>query len=59
MRISRHCCAVTGLGDIPPWTVNPGFIAGRDTTLIVDTGANAAAAATIHGYTLARGDTVE
>jgi glyoxylase-like metal-dependent hydrolase (beta-lactamase superfamily II) len=39
-----------GLGYLPPWTVNAGFIAGTERTLIVDTGANAAAAASIHGY---------
>jgi glyoxylase-like metal-dependent hydrolase (beta-lactamase superfamily II) len=50
MRLSTHCFAVTGLGYRPPWTVNAGFITGDETTLIVDTGANAAAAATIHGY---------
>jgi len=50
MRLSNRCFAVTGLGYLPPWTVNAGFITGDETTLIVDTGANAAAAATIHGY---------
>lgn len=50
MRLSEHCYAVTGLGYVPPWSVNAGFIAGRDTTLIVDTGACALAAQTIHGY---------
>ena len=35
---------------MPPWSVNAGFITGSETTLIVDTGANASAAATIHGY---------
>jgi glyoxylase-like metal-dependent hydrolase (beta-lactamase superfamily II) len=50
MRLSAHCFAVTGLGYIPPWSVNAGFVAGEHTTLIVDTGANALAAATIHGY---------
>ncbi len=50
MRLSHRCFAVTGLGYLPPWTVNAGFITGDETTLIVDTGANAAAAATIHGY---------
>jgi len=38
---------------VPPWSVNAGFIAGGETTLIVDTGANALAAATIHGYAVA------
>ncbi|MBZ5610286.1 MAG: MBL fold metallo-hydrolase [Acidobacteriia bacterium] len=41
---------MTGLGYAPPWSVNAGFVAGRETTLIVDTGANALAAATLHGY---------
>ena len=50
MQITPHCFAVTGLGCIPPWTVNAGFIVGDDTTLIVDTSANAAGAATILGY---------
>jgi glyoxylase-like metal-dependent hydrolase (beta-lactamase superfamily II) len=50
MRLSTHCFAITGLGYLPPWTVNAGFITGDETTLIIDTGANAAAAATIHGY---------
>lgn len=50
MRLSDRCFAVTGLGYLPPWTVNAGFITGDETTLIVDTGANVAAASTIHGY---------
>jgi glyoxylase-like metal-dependent hydrolase (beta-lactamase superfamily II) len=50
MRISEHCYAVTGLGYLPPWSVNAGFVAGNEVTLIIDTGANALAAATIHGY---------
>lgn len=50
MRLSDRCLAITGLGYLPPWTVNGGFIIGDDTTLLVDTGANAAAASTIHGY---------
>ena len=50
MRLSQHCYALTGLGYVPPWSVNAGFIAGRETTLIVDTGACSLAAATIHGY---------
>jgi glyoxylase-like metal-dependent hydrolase (beta-lactamase superfamily II) len=53
MHISDHCYAVTGLGLTPPWCVNAGFIAGVHTTLIADTGANALAAATIHGYATA------
>lgn len=50
MRLSDRCFAITGLGYLPPWTVNAGFIIGDETTLIIDTGANAAAASTIHGY---------
>ncbi len=50
MRLSARCFAVTGLGYLPPWFVNAGFVTGQETTLIIDTGANAAAAATIHGY---------
>ena len=41
---------MTGLGYLPPWTVNAGFITGDETTLVIDTGANSAAASTIHGY---------
>jgi glyoxylase-like metal-dependent hydrolase (beta-lactamase superfamily II) len=50
MRVSSHCWAVTGLAYLPPWEVNAGFVAGDHTTLVVDTGASALAAATIHGY---------
>ena len=50
MRLSERCFAVTGLAYVPPWSVNAGFIAGDECTLIVDTGANSLAAATIHGY---------
>ena len=50
MLLSNRCFAVTGLGYLPPWTVNAGFITGDETTLVVDTGANAAAAASIYGY---------
>jgi glyoxylase-like metal-dependent hydrolase (beta-lactamase superfamily II) len=50
MQVLGRCYAVTGLGYSPPWYVNAGFIAGEHTTLIVDTGGNAAAAATILGY---------
>jgi glyoxylase-like metal-dependent hydrolase (beta-lactamase superfamily II) len=53
MRISQHCYALTGLGYITPWSVNAGFIVGQETTLIVDTGACALSAATIHGYAAA------
>lgn len=53
MQISTRCYAVTGLACIPPWSVNAGFVVGEHTTLIADTGANALAAATIHGYALA------
>src|SRR5260370_23007553 len=50
MQVSPNCFAGAGLGYVPPWCVNAGFIVGRHTTLVVDTGANALAAATIHGY---------
>jgi glyoxylase-like metal-dependent hydrolase (beta-lactamase superfamily II) len=50
LRLSERCFALTGLGYLPPWTVNAGFVTGDDTTLIIDTGANRAAASTIHGY---------
>jgi glyoxylase-like metal-dependent hydrolase (beta-lactamase superfamily II) len=50
MRLSDRCFAVTGLGYLPPWTVNAGFVVGKERTLIIDTGANSAAAATIYGY---------
>jgi glyoxylase-like metal-dependent hydrolase (beta-lactamase superfamily II) len=53
MQLSPRCFAVTGLAYIPPWSVNAGFIAGEHTTLVVDTGANALAASTIHGYAAA------
>jgi len=50
MRLSNRCYAVTGLGYSAPWCVNAGFIAGDNLTLVVDTGGNALAAQTIHGY---------
>jgi glyoxylase-like metal-dependent hydrolase (beta-lactamase superfamily II) len=53
MRVSARCFAITGLGYARPWSVNAGFIVGAHTTLIVDTGANALAAASIHGYATA------
>ena len=49
MRVSNRCYAVTGLGYLAPWCVNAGFVAGSEVTLVVDTGANALAAATIYG----------
>ena len=57
MRVAPHCFAVTGLAYAAPWCVNAGFVVGSHTTLVVDTGANALAAATIHGYaSIARPD---
>jgi len=53
MRVSQHCYAVTGLGYSPPWCVNAGFIAGGSQTLVVDTGGNALAGQTVHGYATA------
>jgi glyoxylase-like metal-dependent hydrolase (beta-lactamase superfamily II) len=53
LRLSNRCFAVTGLGYSPPWCVNAGFITGDRSTLVMDTGGNALAAATIHGYATA------
>jgi glyoxylase-like metal-dependent hydrolase (beta-lactamase superfamily II) len=53
MRVSNRCYAVTGLGYLAPWCVNAGFVAGGETTLVVDTGANTPAAASIYGYATA------
>lgn len=53
MKISRSCYAVTGLGYATPWFVNAGFIVGSERTLVVDTGANAAGAASLYGYATA------
>jgi glyoxylase-like metal-dependent hydrolase (beta-lactamase superfamily II) len=53
LRLSDRCFAVTGLGYSPPWCVNAGFVVGERKTLIMDTGGNALAAATIHGYATA------
>jgi glyoxylase-like metal-dependent hydrolase (beta-lactamase superfamily II) len=50
MKISDHVHAITGLGFIPPWSVNAGFIAGQSRTLVVDTGPSRFAAQTILGY---------
>ena len=50
MRLSNRCYAVTGLGYSAPWCVNAGFVAGDALTLVVDTGGNALAAQTVHGY---------
>jgi glyoxylase-like metal-dependent hydrolase (beta-lactamase superfamily II) len=50
MRLSNRCYAVTGLGYSTPWCVNAGFVTGDNLTVVVDTGANALAAQTVHGY---------
>lgn len=50
MRLSPRCFALTGLGYVPPWEVNAGFVVGERTTLVVDTGPTALAARTILGY---------
>ena len=41
---------MTGLGYSPPWCVNAGFVVGNETTLVLDTGGNWLAGATVHGY---------
>ena len=53
MRLSASCFAVTGLGYAPPWVVNAGLVVGAKSTLVIDTGPTAFAAATIHGYACA------
>jgi glyoxylase-like metal-dependent hydrolase (beta-lactamase superfamily II) len=53
MLLSQRCYAITGLGYSPPWCVNAGFVVGDRKTLIMDTGGNALAAATIDGYATA------
>jgi cyclase len=50
MRLSEHCHALLGFAYVPPWSVNAGFVRGREGTLIVDTGPTAQAAETILGY---------
>lgn len=50
MQVSPSCYALTGLGYLPPWTVNAGIIAGATKTLVVDTGPTLLAAQTILGY---------
>jgi glyoxylase-like metal-dependent hydrolase (beta-lactamase superfamily II) len=53
MNITQHCFALLGFACTPPWTVNAGFVVGEHQTLVIDTGANALAAATIYGYATA------
>lgn len=50
MKVTKHCYMVPGLGYLPPWTVNSGFIVGEKITLVVDSGPNAWVAETIYGY---------
>ena len=50
MKISENCYALTGLSFVLPYTVNAGFVAGGDSTLVIDAGANYLSAQTIHGY---------
>jgi glyoxylase-like metal-dependent hydrolase (beta-lactamase superfamily II) len=53
MLLTSRCYAVTGLGYLPPWAVNAGFVVGARVTLVVDSGPSTAAARTIHGYAAA------
>lgn len=53
MKLTANCYALLGLACEPPWTSNAGFVAGTTRTLIIDTGMNVQAAATIHGYATA------
>jgi glyoxylase-like metal-dependent hydrolase (beta-lactamase superfamily II) len=50
MQIAQHCFALLGFAYTPPWSVNAGFIVGDEQTLVVDSGPNTLAAATIRGY---------
>jgi glyoxylase-like metal-dependent hydrolase (beta-lactamase superfamily II) len=50
MRLTKNCFAILGLGYIPPWTVNAGFIVGESKTLIVDAGPTFLSAQTVYGY---------
>ncbi len=50
MQLSPTSYAVTGLGAIPPWVVNAGFVVGQEKTIIIDTGMNLLAGQTIYGY---------
>ncbi|HEX9933583.1 MAG TPA: MBL fold metallo-hydrolase [bacterium] len=53
MKLSEHCHAALGFATVPPWTVNAGFVAGSERTLVVDTGPSFSAAQTLHGYATA------
>jgi glyoxylase-like metal-dependent hydrolase (beta-lactamase superfamily II) len=53
MRLSPRCYALPGLAYSPPWCVNAGFVTGDSETLVVDTGGNALAGQTVHGYATA------
>lgn len=50
MQISNLCYAIFGLTTVSPWMVNSGFIAGKEKTLIIDSGSNYLSAKTIFGY---------
>lgn len=50
MKLTKSCFAVTGLYDVPPWSVNAGFIIGEKKTLVIDSGSNSIVAQTIYGY---------
>ncbi len=50
MKYSDTCYGITGLSAETPWVVNAGFVVGRHSTLIIDTGSNYLSAKTIYGY---------
>ncbi len=50
MRLSDHCYCITGLSHSDVFTVNAGFIVGKEETVIIDSGFNIDSAMTIYHY---------
>ena len=50
MKLTENCYVISGLFTVSPWIVNAGFVTGKKTTLVVDTGANSMSAQTLYGY---------